>query len=144
VDVHTPAQRHSNMAAIRAKNTKPEMVVRRVVHALGGRYRLHGTNLPGKPDLVFPARRKVIFVHGCFWHMHDCRYGQVAPATRTEFWQNLGGHLKTGHRSTPQNRPPRGADRDREVLLCRGLRTQVGVDFGPPAPRSAFEHVCVM
>jgi len=91
VDVHTPAQRQRNMAAIRAKNTKPEMVVRRMIHALGYRYRLHGKNLPGKPDLVFAARKKVIFVHGCFWHMHDCRYGQVVPATRTDFWQNKRG-----------------------------------------------------
>lgn len=75
------------MAAIKGKNTKPEMLVRRLVHSLGYRYLLHGKKLPGKPDLVFPARRKVIFVHGCFWHTHDCRYGNVVAVTRAEFWR---------------------------------------------------------
>lgn len=76
------------MAAIRGAHTKPEMIVRSLVHRLGYRYRLHRRDLPGKPDLVFPARGKVIFVHGCFWHMHDCKYGLVKPATNAEFWQN--------------------------------------------------------
>jgi DNA mismatch endonuclease, patch repair protein len=86
-DVHTPAQRSFNMSRIRNRNTRPEMIVRSLVHRLGYRYRLHRKDLPGKPDLVFPARRKVIFVHGCFFHMHDCRYGRVTPATNAEFWQ---------------------------------------------------------
>lgn len=86
-DVHSPEQRSSNMAAIRGKNTRPEMTVRRLLHRLGFRYVLHHKKLPGRPDLVFPGRRKIIFVNGCFWHMHDCRYGKVVPATRTEFWQ---------------------------------------------------------
>ena len=75
------------MAAIKGKDTKPEMVVRRLVFRLGYRYRLHGKNLPGRPDLVFRSRRKVIFVHGCFWHMHKCRYGQVKPKTNATFWE---------------------------------------------------------
>ena len=87
VDVHTKAQRSANMAAIRGKNTKPEVVVRRALHRRGDRYSLHGQNLPGRPDLVFRRRKRVIFVHGCFWHVHDCRFGQVAPATRAEFWR---------------------------------------------------------
>jgi DNA mismatch endonuclease, patch repair protein len=86
-DVHTPEQRRRNMASIRGKDTGPEKSVRSLVHQLGYRFRLHRRDLPGKPDLVFPSRRKVIFVHGCFWHMHDCRYGRVTPATRIEFWQ---------------------------------------------------------
>lgn len=86
MDVLTPEQRSRNMAAIRNKNTKPEIVVRKLVHAMGFRYRLHQAKLPGKPDLVFSSKRKVIFVHGCFWHLHDCRYGQVKPATREQFW----------------------------------------------------------
>jgi DNA mismatch endonuclease (patch repair protein) len=85
-DVLTPKQRSGNMAAIRGKDTKPEIVVRRLTHGLGYRYVLHGRRLPGKPDLVFPARRKVIFVHGCFWHMHSCKFGKVMPATNAEFW----------------------------------------------------------
>ena len=87
MDVHSRAQRSGNMAAIRAKNTRPEMIVRRFLHRLGFRYVLHHRKLPGHPDIVFPSRRKVIFVHGCFWHMHNCRFGRVIPATRTEFWQ---------------------------------------------------------
>ena len=86
-DVLTPEQRRRNMSAIKGKNTKPEMVVRQLAHRLGYRYRLHRKDLPGKPDLVFPARRKVIEVRGCYWHMHDCPYGRVIPKTNTEFWQ---------------------------------------------------------
>ena len=73
------------MSRIRGKDTKPEMTVRRLAHALGFRYRLHVTELPGTPDLVFPSRRKVIFVHGCFWHGHSCSRGAV-PQTRRGFW----------------------------------------------------------
>ena len=75
------------MSAIRNKNTKPEMIVRRLAHSLGYRYRLHGRGLPGKPDLIFPSRRKVIFVHGCFWHRHSCSKGRSMPSTRTKFWR---------------------------------------------------------
>jgi len=86
-DVLTPEQRRQNMAAIKGKNTKPEMVVRQLVHRLGYRYRLHRKDLPGKPDLFFPSRRKIIEVYGCYWHMHDCPYGRVVPKTNVEFWQ---------------------------------------------------------
>jgi DNA mismatch endonuclease, patch repair protein len=87
-DVLTPEQRRFNMSRIRNRNTKPEMIVRSMVHKMGFRYRLHRKDLAGKPDLVFPSRRKIIFVHGCFFHMHDCQYGKVTPKTNTEFWQN--------------------------------------------------------
>ncbi len=86
-DVHTPEQRSFNMSRIRNRNTRPEMKVRSLAHRMGFRYRLHQKDLPGKPDLVFPSRRKVIFVHGCFFHMHNCRYGLVTPKTNAEFWQ---------------------------------------------------------
>jgi DNA mismatch endonuclease, patch repair protein len=86
-DVHTKAQRSRNMAAIKGKNTKPELAVRSLLHHLGYRFRVHRTDLPGKPDVVFVSKRKAIFVHGCFWHMHDCRYGKVTPATNSDFWQ---------------------------------------------------------
>ena len=86
-DVLTPEQRRRNMQRIRSKHTKPEMRVRQLVHRLGYRFRLHGAKLPGRPDLVLAARRKVIFVHGCYWHMHACRFGRVVPATNAEFWQ---------------------------------------------------------
>jgi DNA mismatch endonuclease (patch repair protein) len=86
-DVLTPEQRHRCMSAIKGRNTKPEMIMRRMVHAMGYRYRLHVRRLPGQPDLVFPKRKKVIFIHGCFWHRHICKQGRPLPATRAEFWQ---------------------------------------------------------
>lgn len=85
-DVHTPEQRSRNMAAIRSRDTRPEMKVRRMLHAMGVRYRLHRSDLPGKPDIVLPSRRTVVFVHGCFWHLHDCRWGTPKPATNAGFW----------------------------------------------------------
>lgn len=75
------------MTAIRGSDTGPEMKLRRMLHALGYRYRLHSPQLPGKPDLVFAGRRKVIFVHGCFWHRHKCKRGCSTPRTRSEFWR---------------------------------------------------------
>ena len=86
-DVHTPEQRSFNMSRIRNRNTRPEMKVRSLVHQMGYRYRLHRKDLPGKPDLVLPRHRKIIFVHGCFFQMHDCPYGRVVPKTNAEFWQ---------------------------------------------------------
>jgi DNA mismatch endonuclease (patch repair protein) len=74
------------MSRIRSANTKPEMVVRRLVHGMGYRYRLHAKALPGNPDLAFRARRKVIFIHGCFWHQHGCRHYRM-PRTRKDFWE---------------------------------------------------------
>lgn len=73
------------MSRVRSKNTKPEMLIRRALHRAGLRYRLHGARLPGRPDMVFPSKRAVIFVHGCFWHGHDCPLFRL-PATRTDFW----------------------------------------------------------
>ncbi|MGC2659766.1 MAG: DNA mismatch endonuclease Vsr [Bryobacteraceae bacterium] len=85
-DVHNPEQRSRNMAAIKGKNTNPEIRVRSLLHSLGYRFRLHRKDLPGKPDIVLPKYRTVIFVHGCFWHCHECRWGSVVPKTRAEFW----------------------------------------------------------
>ena len=85
-DVHTPAQRSYNMSRIQGRDTKPELLVRRLLHGLGFRYRLHVKDLPGKPDLVFPRSKAILFVHGCFWHMHRCKYGKPAPATNKTFW----------------------------------------------------------
>jgi DNA mismatch endonuclease (patch repair protein) len=83
---NTPdAIRSRNMAAIRSRNTKPELAVRRIVHAAGFRYRLHSKLVPGKPDLVFGRLRLAVFVHGCFWHGHDCSKGHV-PRSNTEYW----------------------------------------------------------
>lgn len=74
------------MRAVKSRDTKPEMVVRRLVHGLGYRYRLHRQDLPGKPDLIFPARRKVVFMHGCFWHGHDCARGARVPMNNRDYW----------------------------------------------------------
>ena len=83
----TKEQRSWNMSRIRSKDTKPEMIVRRLLHAMSVRYRLHRATLPGKPDIVLGPRRLVIFVHGCFWHRHPgCRYTSI-PSTRPDFWQ---------------------------------------------------------
>lgn len=85
-DVHTPQQRSFNMQQIKGKNTNPEMLVRKFLHANGYRYKLHDKKLPGKPDIVLPRYRTVIFVHGCFWHGHtNCKYF-VVPKTRTQWW----------------------------------------------------------
>ena len=85
-DVHSTTVRSFNMSRIKGKNTKPEMLVRRFLHAQGFRYRLHDKKLPGKPDIVLPKYKTVIFVHGCFWHGHEhCKY-YVVPKTRTEWW----------------------------------------------------------
>ena len=74
------------MSRVRGRDTKPELLVRRLLHAAGLRYRLYGKGLPGKPDLVFAGLGAVVFVHGCFWHMHRCQLGKPVPATNKEFW----------------------------------------------------------
>lgn len=85
-DVHTNEQRSYNMSRIRSTDTKPEMLVRKFLHAQGYRYTLHDKKLPGRPDIVLPKHRTVIFIHGCFWHGHaNCKY-YVVPKTRTEWW----------------------------------------------------------
>lgn len=86
MDIVTPEKRSRMMAAIKGKNTKPEMAVRKLVHRLGFRFRLHRRDLPGSPDLVLSRFHKVIFVHGCFWHRHpECKYAYT-PKSRAEFW----------------------------------------------------------
>lgn len=87
VDALSPAKRSWNMSRIQGKNTTPELQVRRLLYAMGYRYRLHRKDLPGKPDIVLPRYKAVIFVHGCFWHRHDgCKEASL-PKTRTEFWE---------------------------------------------------------
>jgi len=101
-DTLTPPQRSERMSRIRGKDTRPEMVVRRLVHAMGYRYRLHRRDLPGTPDIVFGPLRKVVFVHGCFWHRHTdsaCRLARL-PKSRLEFWQ---GKLEENRRRDEAN-----------------------------------------
>jgi DNA mismatch endonuclease, patch repair protein len=82
----SPDERSRVMRAVKSGDTTPELVVRRLVHALGYRYRLHRRDLPGQPDLVFPRLEKVIQVHGCFWHRHACDAGRSTPVTRVDYW----------------------------------------------------------
>ncbi|MFS2206520.1 very short patch repair endonuclease [Variovorax sp. Varisp36] len=85
-DVVSPEVRSRMMSGIQGKNTKPELLVRRMLHAAGYRFRLQRRDLPGAPDIVLPSRKIAIFVHGCFWHLHQgCRYAKI-PATRSDFW----------------------------------------------------------
>jgi DNA mismatch endonuclease (patch repair protein) len=86
-DTFTAEQRSTCMAAIRGKNTTPERVVRSALHKLGYRFALHRLDLPGKPDIVMPARRSIVLVHGCYWHMHSCKRGRSTPRTNAEFWK---------------------------------------------------------
>ena len=86
MDAFTPEGRSAVMRRVRGKDTRPEMTVRSLVHRMGLRYALHRRDLPGNPDLVFPARDRIIFVHGCFWHGHRCRAGRNRPASNTDYW----------------------------------------------------------
>ena len=86
MDRVTPERRSENMRRIRSRGTKPELLIRSLTHRLGYRFRLYRSDLPGCPDLVFPGRRKVVFVHGCFWHGHHCGVGARVPKTNTEYW----------------------------------------------------------
>lgn len=88
MDVVSPARRSAMMARIQGRNTKPEMVVRKTAHRLGYRFRLHRRDLPGSPDLVFLRQKKIVFVHGCFWHSHEgCRFA-YKPKSNVEFWES--------------------------------------------------------
>ena len=88
MDTLSPAERSERMSRVRSKDTKPEMVVRKLAHGMGFRYRLHVRKLPGHPDLVFAGRRKVIFVHGCFWHRHGARCPLTRwPKSKLDFWR---------------------------------------------------------
>ncbi len=86
MDKLTPERRSANMARIRSRDTGPEMAIRRIVHRLGYRYRLHRKDLPGRPDLVFGPRKKIIFVHGCYWHGHGCAVGGTGAKSNTQYW----------------------------------------------------------
>jgi DNA mismatch endonuclease (patch repair protein) len=102
VDSMSAEQRSAHMAKIRSKDTKPEVALRRLLHREGFRYRIHDGRLPGKPDLVFSRRKKVIFVNGCFWHGHDCPVGTRLPKSNTEFWAKK--RLRNRERDAEQRR----------------------------------------
>jgi len=129
MDVLTVEQRSACMRAVRGQDTTPEMRVRRMTHHMGYRYALHKKNLPGSPDLVFPARKKVIFVHGCFWHLHDCKAGKNAPASNQNYW--------TAKRE-------RNAERDRasvEALTSQGWSVLVVWECETKDPKSLAARI---
>jgi DNA mismatch endonuclease (patch repair protein) len=99
-DVHSKETRSYNMSRIKGKNTKPEMLVRKFLHANGFRYKLHDKRLPGKPDIILPKYKTLIFVHGCFWHGHkNCKYF-VVPKTRTDWWLNkINGNIANDNKA---------------------------------------------
>ncbi|MGC0018386.1 very short patch repair endonuclease, partial [Ralstonia pseudosolanacearum] len=100
MDRLTPDRRSRLMSRIRSKDTKPEVEVRSTLHRMGYRYVLHKRGLPGTPDLVFPARRKVLFVHGCYWHGHTCKYGKAQSKSNVEFWQKkIDANRRRDHRN---------------------------------------------
>ncbi|MEO1989241.1 MAG: very short patch repair endonuclease [Martelella sp.] len=102
VDTVSPEVRSRMMSGIRGKDTKPEIVIRKALHAAGFRYRLHDRRLPGKPDMVFPKYRAVLFIHGCFWHGHDCHLFRL-PSTRAEFWKaKIEGNVARDRAATEQ------------------------------------------
>ncbi len=101
-DTIDPQRRSENMRRIRSEDTKPELIVRKIVYGLGVRYRLHRKELPGHPDLVFASRKKVIFVHGCFWHQHEACAGGRLPRSRNEYWDK---------------KLQRNVERDRKTML---------------------------
>lgn len=99
MDSISPQKRSENMARIRSKDSKPELIVRSIIYSLGIRYRLHSTDLPGKPDIVVRKQKKAVFVHGCFWHQHSkCRDGRL-PKSRQEYWtEKLENNIKRDQR----------------------------------------------
>lgn len=105
VDTLTKHERSERMALVRSKHTKPELAIRSLVYGMGFRYRLHGNKLPGRPDLVFPSRRKAIFVHGCFWHRHrGCKLARI-PKSRVRFWtEKLEGNRRRDVRNMARMR----------------------------------------
>ena len=96
MDAHSKKQRSYNMSRIQSRDTKPEIIVRKLLHRYGLRFRLHRKDLHGKPDITLKKYNTVIFVNGCFWHMHDCKYGSVKPKTNIEFWE--GKRIKNKER----------------------------------------------
>jgi DNA mismatch endonuclease, patch repair protein len=121
-DTISPARRSALMSRIRSKDTQPELAVRQLIHSLGYRYVLHDKRLPGKPDLVFPARGKVIFVHGCFWHGHHCAKAS-RPKSNADYWDAKIAGNKARHR------------RHCHALRALGWRVLVVFECSAQAPR---------
>lgn len=124
------------MRAVKGRDTAPELAVRRAVWAIGGRYRLHRKDLPGCPDLAFPGRRKAIFVHGCFWHGHDCARGARTPKSNSEYWTAKIGRNRARDERNRQLYRDMGWDvlsvwecETRDPDLPRRLAAFLGIEF---------------
>ena len=131
-DVFTPEQRSAVMRAVPARNTTAELKVRRRLTAMGLRYRLHRSDLPGSPDIVFPSRRLALFVHGCFWHGHDCSRGARTPKSNVDYWQA----------KIARNRAR--DDRTAAALAAAGWRAATVWECGlkdPPALEAMLRHI---
>ena len=132
MDSLSKEQRSATMARVRGKDTGPEMRVRRLVHEMGYRYRLHRRNLPGVPDLAFSSRRKVIFVHGCWWHGHDCPGGRKRPKTNKSYWLPKLERNRTRDAANQAELRARGWDAlvlwECQLKDTAGLRKRIG-DF---------------
>ena len=138
VDNLTPRVRSKIMASVGQKNTEPEMVVRRLLHRLGYRYALHRRDLPGRPDLVFGPRRKVVFVHGCFWHGHHCQKGRL-PTSRVEYWSKKIENNRARDATNVSELQATGW----EVCIILGMRDR-GSRFAPPTTDPVSQHRCIM
>lgn len=144
-DTVSAEQRSRNMSRIRSKNTKPELLVRRLLHAAGYRFRLHGaagkTLLPGKPDLVFAARRKVVFVNGCFWHLHSCPAGQHAPQSNAGFWAEKRSRTAQRDAAAVQSLSAAGWESftvwECELTDGTAVKAQLTAFLGPSGPKAA-------
>ena len=129
MDVLTKEQRSYCMSRIRKTDTTPELMVRRIVHRMGYRFRLYRRDLPGCPDIVLPRHRKVIFVHGCWWHRHNCRYGRRTPKTRQEYWiPKLQGNKER-------------YKRDRRALLTQGWKVLTIWECQTKKPEKIIERI---
>lgn len=142
MDIFTPAKRSQIMKAIGGKNTKPEIIVRKLIHRMGYRFRLHCNDLPGRPDLVFPGRKKVIFVHGCFWHQHQkegCRDARV-PSSNLEYWLPKLERTKARDAENEARLLEMGWDVltiwQCETRTLEELEGKIGEFLGPPSARS--------
>ncbi|BBK43785.1 very short patch repair endonuclease [Allostella vacuolata] len=139
MDIIDREARSRLMARIRSKDTKPEMVVRRIAYRLGFRFRLHRRDLPGSPDLVFPGRRKVVFVHGCYWHRHPgCRLA-YEPKSNIEFWTGKFAANMTRDQKALQDLHDQGWDPlviwECEVKHSELVTSRLSAHLGPPEER---------
>lgn len=133
MDTRTPAKRSEIMSAVRTKDTGPELAVRRLLFTAGYRYRLHKKGLPGIPDIVFPSRKKAVFVHGCFWHGHNCSKGKL-PKSRRHYWKpKIADNKKRDKRNIVELRRMRWhtlivwqCEIRNDALLMQKLRSFVG------------------